>query len=38
MQLDPSPFVTRLEREFRCTRCGHRGAEIDARRALGHCG
>jgi hypothetical protein len=24
-----------LGRQFRCTQCGHRGAEIDPRRALG---
>jgi DNA-directed RNA polymerase subunit M/transcription elongation factor TFIIS len=27
--------VRTLGRQFRCTKCGHRGADIDPRRALG---
>jgi hypothetical protein len=38
LRLNASMFVKRLGRTFRCTQCGHRGATIDARRALGHYG
>jgi predicted RNA-binding Zn-ribbon protein involved in translation (DUF1610 family) len=31
-------FVRHLGAQFRCTACGHKGAEIDARRALGYYG
>jgi hypothetical protein len=31
-------FVKHLGPHFRCRQCGHKGAEIDARRALGHYG
>jgi DNA-directed RNA polymerase subunit M/transcription elongation factor TFIIS len=31
---DDAPLRT-LGRQFRCTQCGHRGAVIDPRRALG---
>ena len=31
-------LVKHLGRQFRCTRCGGKGAALDARRALGHFG
>ena len=31
-------FVKHLGPQFRCKQCGHKGAEVDARRALGHYG
>jgi hypothetical protein len=31
-------FVRHLGGQFRCTSCGRKGAEIDARRALGYYG
>ncbi len=31
-------FVRHLGAQFRCTSCGRKGAEIDARRALGYYG
>ena len=33
-----SEFANWLGKQFRCQRCGYRGAAIDARRALGHFG
>lgn len=36
--LQPSDFVKHLGPQFRCQQCGHKGAEVDARRALGHYG
>ena len=29
-------FVKHLGSQFRCQQCGHKGAEVDARRALGY--
>jgi len=34
LRRDPSAFVTRLGHAFRRTRCGRRGAVVDARHAL----
>jgi hypothetical protein len=31
-------FVRWLGPQFRCQQCGNKGAEVDARRALGHYG
>ena len=31
-------FVKHLGPQFRCKQCGHKGADVDARRALGHYG
>ena len=36
--LAPSELVKHLGPRFRCRRCGHKGAVVDARRALGHYG
>jgi transcription elongation factor Elf1 len=36
--LEPSDLVKHLGPQFRCRRCGHKGAVIDARQALGHYG
>jgi hypothetical protein len=33
--LSGDALVKNLGAKFRCTKCGHRGAEIDVRRALG---
>jgi hypothetical protein len=35
-RLAASLFVKHLGPQFRCQQCGRKGAEIDARRALGH--
>jgi predicted nucleic-acid-binding Zn-ribbon protein len=35
-RLAPGLFVKHLGPQFRCRRCGCKGAEIDARLALGH--
>ena len=35
-RLRPTDFVKHLGPQFRCQKCRHKGAEIDARRALGH--
>jgi hypothetical protein len=37
-RLPRDEFVKRLGPQFRCQLCGHKGAEVDARRALGHYG
>lgn len=34
----PSDFVKHLGLRFRCTHCARKGAELDARHALGHFG
>jgi DNA-directed RNA polymerase subunit RPC12/RpoP len=31
-------FVKQIGPRFRCRKCGHKGAEVDARRALGYYG
>ena len=35
-RLPRDAFVKHLGPQFRCEQCGHKGAEVDARRALGH--
>jgi hypothetical protein len=35
-RLPPHMFVKHLGPQFRCQLCGHKGADVDARRALGH--
>jgi predicted nucleic-acid-binding Zn-ribbon protein len=35
-RLAPNLFVKRLGPQFRCRQCGRKGAELDARKALGH--
>ena len=37
-KLPRNGFVKHLGPQFRCQICGHKGAEVDARRALGHYG
>jgi Na+-translocating ferredoxin:NAD+ oxidoreductase RNF subunit RnfB len=37
-RLPRATFVKSLGPQFRCTECGFKGAEVDARRALGHLG
>jgi hypothetical protein len=37
-RLPSSAFVKHLGPQFRCQLCGHKGAELDARQALGHYG
>jgi hypothetical protein len=37
-KLPRESFVKHLGPQFRCQLCGHKGAELDARRALGHYG
>jgi hypothetical protein len=37
-QLPKDAFVKRLGPEFRCQQCHQLGADVDARRALGHFG
>lgn len=37
-RLPLSAFIKSLGWEFRCQQCGHKCAEVDARRALGFCG
>jgi hypothetical protein len=37
-RLPRSEFVKHLGPRFRCESCGQRGAEVDARQALGHFG
>ena len=37
-RLPPSAFVKHLGPQFRCQSCGHKGAELDGRQALGHYG
>ena len=37
-RLPPFAFVKHLGPRFRCQLCGHKGAELDARHALGHFG
>jgi hypothetical protein len=34
-KLAPHDFVKQLGPQFRCEQCGHKGADVDARRALG---
>jgi hypothetical protein len=36
--LPTTAFVKHLGPQFRCQQCRHKGAEVDARRALGHLG
>jgi hypothetical protein len=35
VNLRDNALVKTLGRQFRCSECGHRGAELDTRRALG---
>ncbi|MDB5410270.1 MAG: hypothetical protein JWL84_5182 [Rhodospirillales bacterium] len=37
-RLPPYSFVKQLGPQFRCQSCGVKGADVDARRALGHYG
>jgi predicted RNA-binding Zn-ribbon protein involved in translation (DUF1610 family) len=37
-RLPRDAFIKHLGPQFRCQLCGHKGAEVDARRALGHYG
>jgi hypothetical protein len=37
-RLPPDEFVKHIGMRFRCNQCGRRGAEVDARRALGYYG
>jgi predicted alpha/beta-hydrolase family hydrolase len=37
-KLSPNEFVKHLGAQFRCQRCNHKGAEVDATRALGYYG
>ena len=37
-KLPRDAFIKHLGPQFRCWLCGHKGAELDARRALGHYG
>jgi hypothetical protein len=37
-KLPRESFVKHLGAQFRCRLCGHKGADLDARRALGHYG
>jgi hypothetical protein len=37
-RLPLSDFVKHIGLRFRCQQCGSKGAEVDARRALGHYG
>jgi hypothetical protein len=37
-RLPPHGFVKQIGPLFRCLACGHKGADVDARHALGHYG
>jgi primosomal protein N' len=38
LKLPPDAFVRHLGAQFRCQQCKHKGAEVDARCALGYYG
>jgi ribosomal protein L37E len=37
-KLSPNGFIKHLGPQFRCRQCGHKGAQVDARSALGFYG